>query len=216
MPRRSRARPGFELALELTVKATLAGGRSPRSPRPGATARPARATSSSGSGCPTTCTGTGWRCAAASAGRAPADRQAGTAPGSTDSTARGGHRRGRRPRRPGPASRPAMRSVQHADHEQQRLVAGDQREVLERAADHRAEQVDGERHVRRPRVAERVAEHEVREEHRRERERGGERVAQPRRLDQQRLGRDEVARPRSRRAGATYSGTGSPEPEPAR
>ena len=55
---------GFELALELTVKATLdRPPRSPRCPRPGVTGRPARATSSSASGCRTTCTGTGSRCA---------------------------------------------------------------------------------------------------------------------------------------------------------
>ena len=49
---------GFELALELTVKATLPAAEWPRSRRPGATAPPARATSSCASGCPTTCTGT--------------------------------------------------------------------------------------------------------------------------------------------------------------
>ncbi len=52
---------GFELALELTVKASLAGLRIAEVPRPGATARPARATSSCASGCRTTSTGIGLR-----------------------------------------------------------------------------------------------------------------------------------------------------------
>ena len=55
---------GFELALELTVKATLARRRVAEVPRPGATGPRVRATSVSASGCPTTCTGTGWRCGA--------------------------------------------------------------------------------------------------------------------------------------------------------
>ena len=53
---------GFELALELTVKATIA--RPARRRGPDDLARPdrrRRATSSSASGCRTTCTGTGWR-----------------------------------------------------------------------------------------------------------------------------------------------------------
>ncbi len=53
---------GFELALELPSRPPSPAAASPRCPPPGATARQARATSSSASGCPSTCTGTGWRC----------------------------------------------------------------------------------------------------------------------------------------------------------
>ena len=54
------------------------------------------------------------------------------------------------PGRPGAgsASRSARQARRSAPPPQQRLVAGDERKVLERAAHHGAEQVAGERHVR--------------------------------------------------------------------
>jgi len=60
---------GFELALELTVKATLAGPCACRAPHDWRDPAPSdRATSGSGSGCPTISTGTAWRSAVACAG----------------------------------------------------------------------------------------------------------------------------------------------------
>ena len=96
--------------------------------RPGGTGRRARATSSSASGCPTTSTGTGWRCAAASGGRAPADRQAGTAPGSTDSTgARWSSTRSASASNRNRVAASQAATYSPADDEQQRLVAGQER-----------------------------------------------------------------------------------------
>ena len=86
--------------------------------------------------------------------------------GAPASSARRGWRRPAWPLHAGPVagsssrSRSAMRRKRvansHArpysagDQQQQRLVAGDEREVLQRAADHGAQQVAGERHVRGP------------------------------------------------------------------
>ena len=49
------------------------------------------------------------------------------------------------------ATRDEGKAVEDGDQEDQRLVPGDERRVLEHAADHRAQEVGAERHVRTPR-----------------------------------------------------------------
>ena len=61
--------------------------------------------------------------------------------------------------------------VQDRDHNQQEPVAGDQRHVLDRAADHGAEQVCGERRPATFHTGESLREYEVGEEHGGERQR---------------------------------------------
>ncbi len=91
-----------------------------------------------------------------------------------------------------PCRRQPGQRVQAGHDQQQCLVAGDQREILQRPAGHRTEQIAGEGHVGRVRISERIREDKVGEEHGREGEPGRDQVAQPRRLEQKRLRRQHV------------------------